>query len=149
LIEAFLRQPQAFDGLCYHLPLIVRWLKEGQLSMMQGIWHYCLPANGELWLMLFASTGVECLIEPGMFPIGLLLALVLPAWLVNWAPPAALPPFAHFSFWQTLLYRYRCTVPMWTCSVLRSWSTRFIGYCDLDDEHGIGKQPSARSAWRA
>lgn len=77
LIEAFLRPPLAFDGLCYHLPQIVRWLRDGQLSMMQGVWQYCLPSNGELWQMFFASTGVEQLIEPGMFPIGLLLALVV------------------------------------------------------------------------
>ena len=77
LFEAFFRPPFAFDGLRYHLPLIVRWIRAGQLVMVPGAWQFCSPSNGELWQMFFASTGIERIIEPSLFPIGLLLAAIV------------------------------------------------------------------------
>lgn len=76
-VDALLRPPLSFDGLFYHLPLIVHWLNTGQLSMLPDIFQACGPANGELWQALFVATRIECLIELAMFPIGLFLAAVV------------------------------------------------------------------------
>ncbi len=75
-IDALLRPPTSYDGLFYHLPLIVHWLKAGRLSMMPEVFHFCGPGNGEVWTM-FAAAGSERLAELAMIPIGLLLAVVV------------------------------------------------------------------------
>ncbi len=75
-LDALLRPPTSCDGLFYHLPLIVHWLKAGELSMMPDVFHFCGPGNGELWT-LFALAGSERLAELAMIPIGLLLAITV------------------------------------------------------------------------
>lgn len=77
LADALLRPPMAFDGLCYHLPMIARWLTEHRLVMLPEVWQLSGPGNGELWQTGFASLGIENFIEPSMAPIGLLLTLVV------------------------------------------------------------------------
>ena len=77
LVEGLLRPPAAWDGLYYHLPLMVRWLRAGRLVMIPEVWQFCLPSNCELWQTFFASTGIERVIEPSLAPIGVLLALVV------------------------------------------------------------------------
>ncbi len=75
--EALTRPPAGFDGLHYHLPLVVRWTQGGQLSMVEGVWQFSLPGNGEVWMLLFAWLGVERLIELSMLPVGLLAGLLV------------------------------------------------------------------------
>ncbi len=75
LLDAVSRPPSAFDGLRYHLPMIVRWVRDGRLSVIREIWQYCCPSNGELWLSLFAAARMESWIEPAMLPLGMLTAL--------------------------------------------------------------------------
>jgi len=75
--EAMTRPPAGFDGLHFHLPLVVRWVRDGQLSMVEGVWQFSLPGNGEVWMLLIAWLGVERLIELSMLPIGGLAGLLV------------------------------------------------------------------------
>lgn len=76
LTESLLRPPRGYDGLFYHLPLIVRWMRQGRLfQFFHEVPEYCHPSNCELWQWLPASTGRENLIEAAMLPLGLLLGL--------------------------------------------------------------------------
>ncbi len=75
--EALMRPPAGFDGLHYHLPLVVRWARDGQLSMVEGVWQFSLPGNGEVWMLLIAWLGVERLIELSMLPVGGLAGLLV------------------------------------------------------------------------
>ena len=77
IFDAALRPPTSFDGLYYHLPLMFEWLHGGRLELVPEVWKFCLPANSELWQMLFASTGIEPLIDLSMAPIGVLLATIV------------------------------------------------------------------------
>jgi hypothetical protein len=78
-VDALLRPPASYDGLYYHLPLVVRWLQAGRLGIVEGIAPFNLPSNGELWQMLFASLRIEPLIELSFAPVGLLLGLTVAA----------------------------------------------------------------------
>ena len=85
--------PLTFDGCFYRLPTVVRWWRDGALDLYLGIWQLGLTGNGELWELLLVSLGLERLIELGMAPFGLLLALVVYALARRLGVPrrAALP----------------------------------------------------------
>ncbi|MGD8451879.1 MAG: hypothetical protein PVJ57_08675 [Phycisphaerae bacterium] len=77
LIEGALRPPIGADGLFYHLPNVVRWLAHGRLDIVPGLVHPSTSGNGDVWMMLFAATRVEPLIELSFVPFGPLLALTV------------------------------------------------------------------------
>jgi len=77
LVEALSRPPTSFDGVYYHLPAIVQWLRAGRLDMDPAVSEFSSTGNGEVWQMLFASLRVEPLIEVSFIPLIALLAIVL------------------------------------------------------------------------
>ncbi len=72
---AIVRPPSGYDGLYYHLPLIMRWLADGALTMYPDALEYCYPSNCEVWQMMFLSTGSEALLNLSLIPAGIVLAL--------------------------------------------------------------------------
>lgn len=74
ILVAALTPPDTYDGILYHLPNIVRWLQSARISMDPAVYDTAVSSNGDLWLMLFAATRIEPLIELAMLPVGLLMA---------------------------------------------------------------------------
>jgi hypothetical protein len=59
-VNAFTSFPTGWDSLAYHLPLAVRWLQEGSLSIPTSrVWQFSLPGNAEIGMMVLLSTGTE------------------------------------------------------------------------------------------
>jgi|GEM_PF-1930268 len=53
----FTSYPQGPDGIYYRLPLAVRWLQSGSLSIPPSTWRYALPGNAEIPMMVLLGTG--------------------------------------------------------------------------------------------
>jgi len=53
----FTSYPQGPDGIYYRLPLAVRWLQNGSLSIPPNTWRYALPGNAEIPMMVLLGTG--------------------------------------------------------------------------------------------
>ncbi len=53
----FTSYPQGPDGVYYRLPLAVRWLQNGSLSIPANTWRYALPGNAEIPMMVLLGTG--------------------------------------------------------------------------------------------
>lgn len=59
-VNAFTSFPTGWDSLAYHLPLALRWLQEGSLSIPASrVWQFSLPGNAEIGMMVLLSTGTE------------------------------------------------------------------------------------------
>ncbi|NIR48836.1 phospholipid carrier-dependent glycosyltransferase, partial [candidate division KSB1 bacterium] len=56
-IDLFTSYPQGADGIYYRLPLAVRWLQEGSLSIPPKTWRYALPGNAEIPMMILLGVG--------------------------------------------------------------------------------------------
>lgn len=54
--------PTGWDALAYHLPVALRWIQTGTMSIpTDGSWQYALPGNAEIGMMLLLSTGRQWL----------------------------------------------------------------------------------------
>lgn len=62
------------DALRYHLPLVVRWIRDDALTMAPQFWQFSLPSNGEVLIWWLLRGGWESLAGVAMFPAGLLAA---------------------------------------------------------------------------
>lgn len=55
--------PTGWDALAYHLPVALRWIQTGTMSIpTYGSWQYALPGNAEIGMMLLLSTGRQWLV---------------------------------------------------------------------------------------
>ena len=55
--------PTGWDALAYHLPVALRWIQTGTMSIPTfGSWQYALPGNAEIGMMLLLSTGRQWLV---------------------------------------------------------------------------------------
>ncbi|MBU0718006.1 MAG: hypothetical protein KJ749_07145 [Planctomycetes bacterium] len=77
LIEALTRYPTGYDGLHYHLPLAVRWMRAGSIDLIYGYMHGSVPDNAMLVPLLLAFAKLERLITLFNVPNVLLLAAVI------------------------------------------------------------------------
>jgi len=49
-----------WDGLAYHLPMIVTWMQEESFAIPEiSRWQHSLPANGELGMYLLLAAGLD------------------------------------------------------------------------------------------
>jgi hypothetical protein len=54
--------PTGWDALAYHLPVALRWMQTGTMSIPSyGSWQYALPGNAEVGMMLLLSMGRQWL----------------------------------------------------------------------------------------
>lgn len=57
-VEGLTGVPDTWDSVRYHLPVAVRWLREGSLSLGAGAHYYeAIPANADLFSMVTLATG--------------------------------------------------------------------------------------------
>lgn len=56
-LNLFTSYPLGPDGIYYRLPLAVRWLQNGSLSIPPNTWRYALPGNAEIPMMVLLGTG--------------------------------------------------------------------------------------------
>src|ERR1700758_2138768 len=55
--------PTGWDALAYHLPVALRWIQTGTMSIpTYGAWQYALPGNAEIGMMLLLSTGRQWMV---------------------------------------------------------------------------------------
>src|SRR5207302_643253 len=59
-LDVFTSFPSGSDALIYHLPLALRWLQDGSLSLpASGVWPLSLPGNAEIIMMVLLSSGMQ------------------------------------------------------------------------------------------
>ena len=75
VIEAATRYPTGYDALYYHLPVALRWMREGAMNVELGFNYLSHPENGMIVPFLLASAGWERLISLAHAPQAVLLAL--------------------------------------------------------------------------
>jgi len=62
LLNMIASYPTGTDAISYHLPVAVRWLQEGSLRIPSSKeWHFSLPGNAELSMMVLLGTGWQAL----------------------------------------------------------------------------------------
>ena len=74
LWDALTRYPTGYDGLSYHLPVTLRWVRERAMNLVTGLNGDSFPENGMIvpFLMIFAK--LEWLLPLAHLPKALLLA---------------------------------------------------------------------------
>ena len=75
LLNMIVSYPSGTDAISYHLPVAVRWLQEGSLRIPSSKeWHFSLPGNAELSMMVLLGTGWQALATLPQLLSALLLA---------------------------------------------------------------------------
>ena len=73
-LDVFTSFPSGSDALIYHLPLALRWLQDGSLSLPASrVWPLSLPGNAEIIMMVLLSSGVQS----GIVVVNLIAAMML------------------------------------------------------------------------
>ncbi len=73
-IDALTRYPTGYDGLHYHLPAAVRWLRTGALDLTINHILHCYPDNAMFVPMLLFAAGCERLVSGIFLPQAVLTA---------------------------------------------------------------------------
>lgn len=59
-LESLLSYPTGYDALNYHYPVAIHWLQNQSLQIPNiADWHYSLPGNAEIPMMLMLFSGLE------------------------------------------------------------------------------------------
>ncbi len=74
-VDAATRYPTGYDAMYYHLPVALRWMREGALNVELGFNYLSHPENGMIVPFLLASAGFERLICLAHLPKAVLMAL--------------------------------------------------------------------------
>ncbi len=77
VIETLGRFPTGYDGLNYHLPLAVEWMRSQRLDLVPGMLYPSLPENGLMVPFLLSFMVWEKLIAICQFPNALLVAAAM------------------------------------------------------------------------
>ncbi len=74
--NVFTRLPTGSDAVTYHLPLALRWLQAGSLTIPASrAWRYGMPGNAEIGMMILLSSGKQSLAVVSSWIPALMLTL--------------------------------------------------------------------------
>jgi len=76
-VDAVLRYPTGVDGLHYHLPLALEWMRTGRMDLVVGLRLQSLPENGMIVVALLLSGHLESLVTVATLPYGLVIGAAI------------------------------------------------------------------------
>lgn len=76
-LDALTRFPTGYDGLNYHLPIVVSWINSGRLDLTVGLMHESLPENAMILPMLLLFAKAETLLNVVFAPFALVLGVAV------------------------------------------------------------------------
>ncbi len=133
LLDALTRYPTGVDGLHYHLPIAVEWMRTGRMDLVVGLRLQSLPENGMIIPALLLAAKLESLVNVAALPYGLLIGTAIYALARQIGASAKTSavsacvalsvPIVLFQSFSSYIDMYAASA--WLCSVLAIvWATR-------------------------